>query len=361
MSKEKKAHITIDEERAALAYAVEIQTKFHLPEPLHFLCDVEAGHIEKLSRTAVAWYEPATDIIHVNTERMKTICEAEGLDMKEYMGATIFHEAVGHYGLRLLLGEKFNDTMTHVYDHADGLLKSRLMEKRLQLEDARDAKGHAIYRTMPEQVMKVLTVEELMSDMAEQLHSLRPRNRTLRQRLAMRLSEALKAVFMPFCKVTTRDLEVMLEKSYRKVTSRSWVGRRMDWLIEKAPFMSFLQPFFAKHTPQSKERPEREERPPSIALSFAKRILIAAGFILFPYITVPVYLFSRVRHMAKSDVGPKARRSPAQLRMPIAKEILNTNQCEIELSCPPLSQETMLQARHQKKDKNHVNDNERTL
>lgn len=329
MLKDQRKIISEEEVRAAIAYALEMQSGFHLPSPISFVGDTEAGHIQKLSQSAVAWYEPATDTICVNTERMKSVCESKNLDIRAFMGETIFHEAIGHYGLRLLLAEQFEETMLHIYDHADSGLSHRLMKKRGELEEMLDARGKAIHRNTPEVQMRVLAVEEFMSDMAEHLHGWHPQRRSLLFRFAHRLGDALKALCFPYSTVSMRDMERILEQSYQKVKSRSYAGKIADYLAVRFPKTAFLQSFVAKHTLQSRNIQEGKMPDAPKSLSPLIRVAYFIGFVLAPYVALPLYMVKRREGKGTSPMSCRNVRSVPQTQLPIAREILRVGQFKL--------------------------------
>jgi|GEM_PF-3738062 len=315
-----------DEFFQMVSCARKLSWELHLPTPVRLVSDQEAGRVEGLSQYAVAWYDPASDEISVNIDKVWQLCEKEPLPVVDVLGESIFHEAVGHYGLRLLLGDKFEATMEHVYDHAVPGLREALRAKRQQLEQTKDAKGKVIHRGLPERAMKVLTVEEYMSERAERLHAFPPRRRTFLQWLAQGLGHAMKSMGFSFHKVREKDIERMLERSYRKLRSRGFIAKRFDALERRFPT---LRNPFVRHTLQSQNiqrgmSPDTP-KPPSLKGKLLKAFLWVSA----PYIMILVKVFSKGTSGKLSDryQGHPDRGTLSDKR-PICREILNDLQSQ---------------------------------
>lgn len=300
-------------------YARLLERELHLPVPIRIVTDQDAGHVEGLSQHAVAWYCPSSDEISLNQDKLSAICSEGDYSLRDILGQSIFHEAVGHYGLRLLLGEKFEQTMEYIYEHAVPELREKLLVKRAQLEEMKDARGKNLHRGMPERFMKILTVEEYMSDRAEHLHDFPPHRRRFLTWLAQGLGNAMKSMGFSFFKVREKDIDILLEHSYRKVRSRGVIARQFDHLEQRWPQMR--NPF-VRHTLQSKNiqkglAPDTP-KPPSLK----GKILKSFFWVVAPYIMVLKSLAQRNKNFPKDK-----RDTPAIGRWtdkrPISREVLN--------------------------------------
>jgi len=132
-------------------------------------------------RKARGWYSPVRDEI--------TIILANHESMKD-LQATILHEAVGHKGLRYILGDSFNSTMEKVFD-------SLPRETRADYY-ARYAK-------------KVLAAEEYMSNLAEE--SIEP---SLWEKIKGFIRDAFRSIGVNLI-LTDSDLAYMLWRSKNRL------------------------------------------------------------------------------------------------------------------------------------------------
>lgn len=126
---------------------------------------------------AKGWYEPITDKIFIVLDNATSV---------EDVQKTIMHEAIGHKGLRSVLGESFEPTMIKVYDSLDPANKTKYMG------------SHGC---------KVTAAEEFLSDLAESNITT-----SLGKRALSYIKDALRSIGIPI-KFTDDDLKNLLLKS----------------------------------------------------------------------------------------------------------------------------------------------------
>lgn len=101
-----KSHAdAIDEISSKVGYSVSTVTG-----------DQISGPDSDIKRKAKAWYDPNTDTVTINLDNVVSVEDAQ----RSYL-----HEVVGHYGLRELFGEQFDDIMFKIY----GLLPKNVQEE----------------------------------------------------------------------------------------------------------------------------------------------------------------------------------------------------------------------------------------
>ncbi len=155
--------------------------------------------------TAQGWYDPRTGRITIVLPN-----NADAADVKK----TFFHEAVGHYGLRKLVGEdNYNDFLDHVYSNAEkGIAQDidKLAEEKY--------KGNRRTAT-----------EEYMSTLAEDGTFLEAKNRSLFQKIKHFFTDLLrKAGINISTELSDNDLRYMLWRSYQHLQRGGKQGSILD-------------------------------------------------------------------------------------------------------------------------------------
>ena len=145
--------------------------------------------------SAPGWCDPKTGHITIVLPN-----NADAADVQK----TVFHEAVGHHGLRRLVGDgNFNDFLDNVYNNAEQGITQAIdqLAKEKHQGDRRKA------------------TEEYMSTLAEDGSFLNAGNRSLFQKVKQLFTDLLrKAGINLGTKLTDNDLRYILWKSYKNLT-----------------------------------------------------------------------------------------------------------------------------------------------
>lgn len=111
------------------------------------------GTDAETKKKAKAWYDPNTKTITINLDKVVSVEDAQ----RSYL-----HEVVGHYGLRELFGDQFDDAMFNMY----GLLPKNIQEEIQEYMMKNYASQLARLSTAKDAV--VLSMEEYLSRKAEE-------------------------------------------------------------------------------------------------------------------------------------------------------------------------------------------------
>ena len=115
--------------------------------------DQISGPDSDIKRKAKAWYDPNTDTVTINLDNVVSAEDAQ----RSYL-----HEVIGHYGLRELFGEQFDDAMFDIY----GLLPKNVQEEIQNYMKKNYSSQLANMSSMKDAV--VLSMEEYLSRKAEE-------------------------------------------------------------------------------------------------------------------------------------------------------------------------------------------------
>ena len=115
--------------------------------------DKITGPDADVKRKAKAWYDPNTDTVTINLDNVVSAEDAQ----RSYL-----HEVIGHYGLRELFGEQFDDAMFDIY----GLLPKNVQEEIQNYMKKNYSSQLANMSSMKDAV--VLSMEEYLSRKAEE-------------------------------------------------------------------------------------------------------------------------------------------------------------------------------------------------
>lgn len=159
---------------------------------------------QRRARRAKGWYDVKTGEIVLVLPNARSVADAE---------ATVFHEAVGHKGLRGLFGESFDEWLDDVYENADPEMRRRIYAMQdSSIEDKDERRREA--------------TEEYMAEMAE---------RGVEDGLEMSFWERVKAKFRELARAlgirlrfTDADIRYNLWKSKRRLAKKG------ESLLEKA-------------------------------------------------------------------------------------------------------------------------------
>lgn len=108
---------------AATALADKFNTPIRIANSLDDLSEAERQAVEEQhsqGRRVAGFYNPATDEVVVFMPDVKDIQDVK---------ATVFHEIVGHKGLRELYGQEFNDFLLDVYTNADSEVRAEIAKR----------------------------------------------------------------------------------------------------------------------------------------------------------------------------------------------------------------------------------------
>lgn len=75
---------------------------------------------ERAAMESKGWYDTETDTVTI---------VVDNIESKEDMESTIMHEVIAHKGLRGLLGNKFNDTMSEIFDSMDADIRDTYLAR----------------------------------------------------------------------------------------------------------------------------------------------------------------------------------------------------------------------------------------
>lgn len=138
--------------------------------------------LEKRMLRSRGWYDTRTGEVVIVLANNKSVADAQ---------ATVLHEAVGHMGLRKLLGRDFNQTMSSIYDSLPKDVQKSLMDK---------------YGS------KLVAAEEYAAEMAETLS-----DPGIVQRIASAFKHAMRKLGIKL-KMTDGDIMTLLWKSKNRLT-----------------------------------------------------------------------------------------------------------------------------------------------
>ncbi len=148
-------------------------------ETIDDLSVIPASQVKK--RKAKGWYDPKTGKVIVVLPNNSSTADVQ---------ATILHEAVGHKGLRGLLGEQFNPTMDKIFDS---------MSKHLQADYL------ARYGD------RIIAAEEYMSEIAE-----KNQDPTIWERIKNVIRDAFRALGIDL-RISNADMRYMIWRSKNRL------------------------------------------------------------------------------------------------------------------------------------------------
>ena len=137
----------------------KLTNEFGVPVTLH--TDISTIPIDDLylvmealqaKRRVYAWYSPSNNSVHFYLPHQYL-----RNDLRE-LQADYFHEVVGHYGLRDLLGDKFNDVMLDFFNQ---------MPPEMQQSWFDDYRATYDKKTTTDEQVKVIVSEEVISTVAQ--------------------------------------------------------------------------------------------------------------------------------------------------------------------------------------------------
>lgn len=160
---------------------------------------IESGCIVK------GWFVPATNNVTVYLPN---------IDTPEDAHRTVFHEAVGHYGLRKLFGEHFDKFLDNVYNHASP-----------------DIQGKILYATHGEPAQRLVATEEYLAKLAEKGFS-DPNEVSLWGKVKLAFVDMLcQAKVKLGFKLHDNDLRGVLWKSYQKLAKEGSLNKEKGSVI----------------------------------------------------------------------------------------------------------------------------------
>ncbi len=181
-----------------------------LHTPVRFVEDVEEitdpnPVVQAQKRASKGWYDIATGEVVVVLANCDNVADVE---------ATIFHEAVGHKGLRELVGdEQFDRFLDEVYSHAGAKVRAAINE--LARRNGWDVR---------------LATEEYIAGLAERgFEDMDAEEQTFWGRVRRMVMEFLSALFegrrIPASvRITDNEIRWMLWESYRRRTDPTLIG-----------------------------------------------------------------------------------------------------------------------------------------
>lgn len=160
---------------------------------------IESGCIVK------GWFVPATNNVTVYLPN---------IDTPEDAHRTVFHEAVGHYGLRKLFGEHFDKFLDNVYNHASP-----------------EIQGKILYATHGEPAQRLVATEEYLAKLAEKGFS-DPNEVSLWGKVKLAFVDMLcQAKVKLGFKLHDNDLRGVLWKSYQKLAKEGSLNKEKGSVI----------------------------------------------------------------------------------------------------------------------------------
>lgn len=160
---------------------------------------IESGHNVK------GWFVPATNNVTVYLPN---------IDTPEDAHRTVFHEAVGHYGLRKLFGEHFDKFLDNVYNHASP-----------------EIQGKILYATHGEPAQRLVATEEYLAKLAEKGFS-DPNEVSLWGKVKLAFVDMLcQAKVKLGFKLHDNDLRGVLWKSYQKLAKEGSLNKEKGSVI----------------------------------------------------------------------------------------------------------------------------------
>ena len=141
-------------------------------------------------------------IFDKNTKTVYLI--ADNLRDQTDAAITLAHEALGHYGLQSVLGDKFDQTMEDIYQ-TNKMVREQADEKIKQGDD------------------KVTAVEEVLADMAQQVYDMSVPQSQLKmsalQKVVAAVRQFLKRIGVPLSKVTNSEVMSLIRQSRQAVVT----------------------------------------------------------------------------------------------------------------------------------------------
>lgn len=169
----------VEEEVAALSKS--LNTPIRIVRDVNELTDNNKG-LEKRMRSSKGWFDTNTNEVVLVLPNAESVADAQ---------STVLHEAVGHMGLRKLLGRDFTPTMESIFDSLPKDLQAALKQK---------------YGS------KVVSAEEYASTMAETMS-----DPGIIQRIVSAFKDAMRKIGFNL-KMTDGDIMNLLWKSKNKLT-----------------------------------------------------------------------------------------------------------------------------------------------
>lgn len=192
---------------AAELFASQLNTPIRIVEDANTITDDNAK-LQERKRNAKGWYDPKTKEVVVVLPNNASV-----EDVRE----TIFHEVVGHKGLRELVGkERFNEFLDKVYADASEVVRERIARRAAKLGwDFR------------------LATEEYIADLAEEGFEDRE-NRTFFEKVRDLFLDMLsKAKISLGFNISDNDLRYMLWRTYQMQRSKGALAFAEDMVMQQ--------------------------------------------------------------------------------------------------------------------------------
>lgn len=140
-------------------------------------------------------FDKATETVYLVADNLRDQTDA---------AITLAHEALGHYGLQSVLGDKFDQTMEDIY-RTNKMVRQRADEK-IKLGDNQNT-----------------AVEEVLADMAQEVYDTRvPRSQTKMsalQKVIAAVRQFLKRIGVPLSRVTDSEVMALIRQARRSVVT----------------------------------------------------------------------------------------------------------------------------------------------
>lgn len=170
-----------DIERTIVSISETLNAPVRIIRDVNEITDKNKG-LERRMRNSKGWYDTNTNEVVLVLPNANSVADAQ---------ATVLHEAVGHMGLRKLLGRDFNQTMSSIYDSLPKDVQKSLTDK---------------YGS------KLVAAEEYAAEMAETLS-----DPGIVQRIASAFKHAMRKLGIKL-KMTDGDIMTLLWKSKNRLT-----------------------------------------------------------------------------------------------------------------------------------------------
>lgn len=212
----------LDESRMADADAMrghgaELATRLHTS--VRFIDDVgeisdSDKKVERKKRSAKGWYDTATGEVVIVLPNCENVADVE---------ATIFHEIVGHKGMRDIIGEKsFGQFLREVYDHASKTTRANI--NALIAKNGWDVE---------------LATEEYIAQLAEKgFEEMEAQEQSFWAKVKARVLDFLKRLFegrkLPkSVSIGDNEIRYMLWRAYQQRTDSTLVGEAENVVMQK--------------------------------------------------------------------------------------------------------------------------------
>lgn len=138
-------------------------------------------------------FDKATNKVYLVADNLRDQADA---------AITLAHEALGHYGLQSVLGDKFEQTMQDIY-RTNKMVRQRADEKIKEGDDQNTA------------------VEEVLADMAQEVYDTRVPESQLRmsalQKIVAAVRQFLKRIGIPLSRVTDSEVMALIRQARKAV------------------------------------------------------------------------------------------------------------------------------------------------